>query len=160
MFCSACGNQLQPQSSACSNCGRPVPGTFTITLPGQIERHLHILGILWIVAGALFLIPGFVLMTIGGIVRVSIPATETIGRFVAPLVLSLVGGSLFLVAAGGILTGWGLLNHRPWARMLAIVLGVISLLHPPFGTALGIYTLWILLSDQGGAEYDRLARTA
>jgi hypothetical protein len=160
MFCSACGNQLQPSSTACPNCGRSVPARLTITLPGHVERHLQILGILWVVAGALFLIPGFVLMAISGIVRISIPATETIGRFIAPVVLSIIGGSLFLVAAGGIVTGWGLLKHRPWARMLAIVLGVVSLLHPPFGTALGVYTLWVLLSDQGGAEYERLARTA
>jgi hypothetical protein len=99
-------------------------------------------------------------MTISSIVRVAIPATETVGRAVAPLVLSIIGGSLFLVAAGGILVGWGLLKHQSWARIAAIVLGIVSLLHPPFGTALGIYTLWVLLSDQGGAEYDRLARTS
>jgi len=111
------------------------------------------------VAGALFLVPGIVFVILSGILRISIPATEAIGRFVAPLVLWMIGGSLFLVAAGGILVGWGLLNHRHWARVLAIVLGIVALLHPPFGTALGIYTLWVLLSDQGGAEYDRLGHT-
>jgi hypothetical protein len=53
-----------------------------------------------------------------------------------------------------------LLKHQSWARIAAIVLGIVSLLHPPFGTALGIYTLWVLLSDQGGVEYDRLARAS
>jgi len=160
MFCSACGASIQPQFTVCPNFGRPLPATLTVTLPGRLDRHLHTLGILWCVAGAIFLIPGFVLMTISRIIRVAIPATEIAARFVAPLVLSIIGGSLFLVAAGGIFVGWGLLKHQPWARMAAIVLGVVSLLHPPFGTALGIYTLWVLLSDQGGAEYDRLARTA
>jgi hypothetical protein len=131
-----------------------------LTLPGRLDRHLRTLGILWCIAGALFLIPGLLLMTISSIVRVAIPATEALGRLLAPLVLSVIGGSLFVVAAGGILVGWGLLNHQPWARIAAIVLGIVSLLHPPFGTALGIYTLWVLLSDQGGVEYDRLARTA
>jgi hypothetical protein len=129
-------------------------------LPGRLDRHLRILGILWVVAGAIFLIPGAVLMTLSGVVHLAIPAAESVGRFVAPLVLSIIGGSLFLVAAGGILVGWGLLKHQPWARVAAIVLGIVSLLHPPFGTALGIYTLWVLLSDQGGAEYDRLAHAA
>ena len=103
------------------------------------------------------MIPGFVLMTLSGVARLAIPAAETVGRYVAPLVLSIIGASLFVVAAGGILVGWGLLKHQPWARVAAIVLGIVSLLHPPFGTALGIYTLWVLLSDQGGAEYERLA---
>lgn len=160
MYCNACGAQIQPQSNVCPNCGRSVPPARTITLPGRLDRHLHTLGILWVVAGALFVIPGVILMIISSIVRVSIPATDNVGRFVAPLVLSIIGGALFIVAAGGIVVGWGLLKHLPWARMAAIILGIVSLLHPPFGTALGVYTLWVLLSDQGGAEYDRLAHPA
>jgi len=160
MFCSACGAQIQPQFTFCPNCQRPISSAMAPPLPGRLDRHLRTLGILWIIAGGLFVIPGLILMTISSIVRVAIPATETVGRFVAPLVLSVIGGSLFLVAAGGILVGWGLMKLQPWARMAAIVLGIVSLLHPPFGTALGIYTLWVLLSDQGGAEYDRLAHAA
>jgi hypothetical protein len=34
---------------------------------------------------------------------------------------------------------------------------VLALFHPPFGTALGIYTLWVLLSDENGSEYNYLA---
>ncbi|HXY23746.1 MAG TPA: zinc ribbon domain-containing protein [Candidatus Acidoferrum sp.] len=157
MFCSACGAQIQPQFTVCPNCRQPIPATVAIALPGRLDRHLRVLGILWVVAGALFVIPGFVLMTLSGVVRLALPAAETVGRFLAPLVLSIIGGSLFIVAAGGIVVGWGLLKHQPWARVAAIVLGIVSLLHPPFGTALGIYTLWVLLSDQGGAEYGRLA---
>ena len=160
MFCSACGAPIQPQLSVCPNCHRSIPTISPVPLPGRLDRHLHILGTLWVIAGALFLIPGIVLMMLSGVVRVAVPAAETIGRFVAPLVLSIIGGSLFLVAAGGILVGWGLLKHQPWARVAAIVLGIVSLLHPPFGTALGIYTLWVLLSDQGGVEYDHLANAA
>lgn len=164
MFCSACGAQIQPQLTVCPNCRRPVP-TVALTpaivkLPGRLDRHLRTLGTLWVIAGALFVIPGFVLMMLSGVVRVAIPAAEAVGRTVAPLVLSMIGGTLFIVAAGGILVGWGLLKHRPWARVAAIVLGIVSLLHPPFGTALGIYTLWVLLSDQSGVEYDRLAGAA
>jgi hypothetical protein len=157
MFCSACGAPIQPQFTVCPNCQRAVPAVVAVTLPGRLDRHLRILGTLWVIAGALFLIPGFVLMMLSGVVRVAIPAAETVGRTVAPLVLSMIGGSLFIVAAGGMLVGWGLLKHQPWARVAAIVLGIVSLLHPPFGMALGIYTLWVLLSDQSGAEYDRLA---
>jgi len=160
MFCSACGAQIQLNMNVCPNCGRAITPAVALTLPGRLEQHLRTLGILWVVAGAIFIIPGFVLMTISGIVRMAIPATEQLGRFVAPLVLSIIGTSLFVVAAGGILVGWGLMKHQPWARIAAIVLGIVSLLHPPFGTALGIYTLWVLLSDQGGAEYERLSRVA
>lgn len=158
MFCSACGAQIQPHFSICPNCQRPISSTVAPIVPGpRLDRHLHTLGILWIIAGAIFVLPGLILLIISNVVRLGIPATETVGRFVAPLVLSIIGGSLFIVAAGGIFVGWGLIKLQPWARIAAIVLGIVSLLHPPFGTALGVYTLWVLLSDQGGVEYNRLA---
>jgi hypothetical protein len=49
------------------------------------------------------------------------------------------------------------MTHRPSARMLAIVLGCISLIHLPFGTALGIYTLWVLLPADADTEYRSMA---
>jgi hypothetical protein len=35
---------------------------------------------------------------------------------------------------------------------------VINILSIPFGTALGIYTLWVLMPDQSEAEYRAMAR--
>src|SRR6267378_4301550 len=54
---------------------------------------------------------------------------------------------------------WGLFEREPWARMLGLVLGFLALLRFPFGTALGIYTLWVLLPETSGKEYDRLTQT-
>jgi len=160
MFCNACGAQLQPQFRVCPSCGCPITSVVPVTLPSRLQRYLRTLGILWIAAGAVFVIPGLVLMAVSGVARAAIPATEELGRFLGPLILLIIGGSLFIVSASGILVGWGLLKHQPWARMVGIVLGIVSLLHPPFGTALGIYTLWGLLSDQGGTEYQRFAQAA
>jgi hypothetical protein len=41
--------------------------------------------------------------------------------------------------------------------MLGIVLAFLALIRIPFGTALGIYTLWVLLPESSGQEYDALA---
>ena len=60
----------------------------------------------------------------------------------------------------GLIAGWGLLERQPWARTLSIVLACFSLLNAPFGTALGIYTLWALLPAKSEEEYNRLARVA
>jgi hypothetical protein len=54
--------------------------------------------------------------------------------------------------------GWGLLERRPWARTLAIVVAIIALLNPILGTILGIYTLWVLLPSDAEAEWRREAR--
>jgi hypothetical protein len=50
-----------------------------------------------------------------------------------------------------------LLTRRPWGRTLALVVGILTLLKPLLGTALGIYTLWVLAPTVSGAEYDAIA---
>jgi hypothetical protein len=41
--------------------------------------------------------------------------------------------------------------------MLTIVLAVLALFKFPFGTALGIYTLWVLAPATSAMEYDSMA---
>jgi hypothetical protein len=48
----------------------------------------------------------------------------------------------------GLVGGFGLLQFKPWARMLVIILSVFELLSVPFGTAIGIYGLWVLLNTE------------
>ena len=58
-------------------------------------------------------------------------------------------------ALPGLLAGYGLLTLKPWARPLTIVLGVLDLFRFPLGTILGVYTLWVMLSTEGAAEFKR-----
>jgi hypothetical protein len=51
-----------------------------------------------------------------------------------------------------------MLERRPWAQTLAIVVAIIALLNPILGTVLGIYTLWVLLPSDAEAEWQREAR--
>jgi glucose uptake protein GlcU len=53
-----------------------------------------------------------------------------------------------------------LLQHEEWARVFALVIGFIALLSVPIGTALGIYTLWVLLPAQSEQEYRTLSHAA
>jgi hypothetical protein len=76
-----------------------------------------------------------------------------------PLLLYMAGGTLVILAAGGICVGLGLMQRRLWARTAAIILAALALFHPPLGTALGIYTLWVLLADEHGEEYRYLIRS-
>ena len=75
---------------------------------------------------------------------------------VHPIMIS--AGVLTLVkAAASFLAGWGLLHREPWARILALVGAFIGLLNLPLGTALGIYTIWVLLPAESDQEYRSLA---
>jgi hypothetical protein len=69
-----------------------------------------------------------------------------------------IGVVLMACSIAGLATGWGLLERKPWARTLTIILGILALPNLPFGTALGIYTLWVLLPAESEAEYDNEAR--
>jgi hypothetical protein len=157
MFCNRCGAQLQADFNLCPKCGNPVsaggPGS---TFPTRLEKHLRILGILWIVVGVLGIIPSLAVMAISHHPHFLL-GDEVFSRpFMPPLMFSM-GSIFFLVAAGGILVGWGLMNREGWARIAAIVVAFLAVFHPPFGTAMGIYTLWVLLPNHARAEYERLS---
>ena len=158
MFCHNCGARIQDGASFCPSCGRALGGGVPL-MPrqGRIAGHVRLLGIFWLAMSAFHLLPGLFMMAFFGH-----GASWWWGG--APPIF----GGLFrmfglLFMAGGILgiiAGWGLLDRQPWARTLAIVLGVINLIHIPFGTALGIYTLWVLLPAESEQEYRSIARAA
>lgn len=161
MFCNQCGTQLQPHYNLCPRCGQPVA---SVAQPmrscNRLQQHLRTLGILWIIVGAIFLLPAFAAMTFGTAASMFIPFHNAVAHTVAPFVVFLFGGTLLILGIGGICVGRALMLHRPWARVVAIVLGVLALFKFPLGTALGIYTLWVLLSSDAETQYQQMARTA
>jgi hypothetical protein len=80
------------------------------------------------------------------------------GPFFMHGIFRVVGGFLMLKGVIGIIAGWGLMDRQPWARIPAIILGFLSLLHFPIGTALGVYTLWVLMPAYSEMEYRQMAR--
>jgi hypothetical protein len=57
-------------------------------------------------------------------------------------------GFLLLVSLPGLVVGIGLLKRRPWARIAGIIVSILGMTAVPFGTALGIYGLWVLFSRE------------
>jgi hypothetical protein len=157
MFCDRCGTELQPGQNFCPNCGKAIGTPLAPPARSRIGGHVRLLGILWLAISGIRLIPGLVLITLFQPDIQLLP--PDVPGFVPVLIHSL--GLLFLAGAVlGIITGWGLLQRQSWARMLAIVFGCFSLLDIPFGTALGIYTLWVLLPAKSEEEYRQMATVA
>ena len=120
------------------------------TARSSMSTHVKVLGVLYLVLSGLALLTAlFLLLVIGGAAGVVGLAADPGEAAVAIPVLGLAGTALatvlVLLALPGLLAGWGLLNFRPWARILTIVLSAINLLNVPLGTALGLYGLWVLL---------------
>jgi hypothetical protein len=118
-----------------------------------VERHVTLLGILIAVWGALATLIGiataliaagaFAQMVESPAPNLGFAASVTAGVFAVLAVVALLWGAVHLWA--------GALIHRrkPLGRILALALGVINLIVLPFGTALGIYALWVLLKNDG-----------
>ena len=155
MFCDSCGTQLGASATFCSKCGKSMGTTPLMPRQGRIAGHVRLLGILWLALSALRLIPGFFLMALGA-ARLF---PSDVPQFVHA-VLPAIAMMFLICAAIGIAAGWGLLARQPWARMLTIIFGVFSLIDIPFGTAIGIYTLWVLLPAESEQEYKTMSRAA
>jgi hypothetical protein len=119
-----------------------------------MAQHVKILGILHIVFGSLGVLAAiFVLMIFGGISAVVGLSDHSSDSLTAIPILGLIGGFVFLLvlvlSLPGLIIGIGLMQFRPWARIAGIVLSALDLVSvPPFGTALGIYGLWVLLNSE------------
>jgi hypothetical protein len=87
-----------------------------------------------------------------------VPPDVPIGFLTA--LFSTIGILILAKAACGFVAGWGLMKYDSWARILALVLAFIALINIPFGAAVGVYTLWVLLPAQSQQEYDALAAQA
>jgi hypothetical protein len=112
----------------------------------EIELHVGILGWLFIASHLVFLILGGFIFTL--LTSVGVLAGDAEALPILSLVGSMVGGLLALLALPGIVAGYGLLVRRRWGRMLAIVVGILNLANVPLGTALGAYTLYVLLQER------------
>lgn len=107
-----------------------------------MQKKIEIVAYLHIAYGALILLAAF--MAFISIAGGGLLSGEAEAIFVTAGVGFAVSAFLALLALPSIFGGYGLLKRKEWARVLIIVLSFIDLLSFPFGTALGIYSLWVL----------------
>ena len=122
--------------------------------------HVRVLAILHIVFGGLGVLTAIFLMALfGGITGViGLNASGDDARIAIPIIGgigALVVMFAVMLSLPGIIAGIGLLSYRPWARILTLILSGFLLFHIPFGTALGFYGFWVLLSAEGSALFQR-----
>ena len=155
-FCPKCGAQMSVPPQVQSGYP-PVPPAIYVS---RVQRHVQMLGVLWCVYGVYRLLIAcigfFVLRTFawhefGWPLHHMGPAPWFLG--LVPVVIAMTS----LVSILSLLAGYALLTRRPWGRVLAIIAGVLALLKIPLGTALGIYTLWVLAPGVSGMEYEAIA---
>jgi ABC-type glycerol-3-phosphate transport system permease component len=162
MFCDACGTALHSEQAFCGKCGKEVRAGFSVAYPrpSRVKEHVRLLGILWLAYSALHLFGGVALRIVANVIF------APNGHFAGPpqgpafmhSMLGAISTVLLLKAVVGVIAGWGLLQRESWGRVLALIVAFVSLINVPLGTALGIYTLWVLLPAD--SEKDYLQQTA
>jgi hypothetical protein len=118
-----------------------------------MEQHITILGVLHIAYGALGVLIAmivFIAVVGGGMLSGDADAIA-----ITSLVGTTVATFLFLPCLPGLIGGIGVLKQRQWARITLLVVGFINLLIVPFGTILGIYTIWVLMNIEVKELFDR-----
>ena len=116
-----------------------------------MDTHIKVLGWLYIVLGVLGLLGAGVLILI--LVGSGLISGDRTAISVLLIVAAVVGGFLVLVSLPGVVAGAGLLGYRSWARILALILGILNLPGFPLGTILGVYTLYVLLDDETARQF-------
>ncbi len=124
-----------------------------------MKSHVDFVGLLFIVWGLLTVVIGVSTLALGvGAVALitstghragggQVAASLTAAAFTALALIAIVWGVAHVVV------GIPLRRHTPWSRLMALMLGAVDLLLLPYGTALGVYALYVLLNEKGKALF-------
>jgi hypothetical protein len=168
MYCSGCGHEVVPGQPVCPQCGRPVAPVVP-PIPGlqfQLENYsgkVRALSLVWFLYAAFALLTGIAGLTFAQAFFANrFPFTH--GPFsdgngplgLGPMIIHFGWTKLMVRTALSLIAGWGLYERAAWGRIVAIVAAFVSLLHFPFGTALGIWTLVVLMGYRNSTLYDQL----
>jgi hypothetical protein len=123
-----------------------------------MKSHVDFLGILFVVWGLLTVVIGVSTLALGvGAVTLITSSNQGNGSHVAAGITAVAFTTLaFLAMLWGtahVVVGVPLRRYRPWSRLIALMLGSVDLLLLPYGTALGVYALYVLLNEEGKALF-------
>jgi hypothetical protein len=118
-----------------------------------METHKRILAILHIVSGVfLSIVMLFLSVFVSAVLPIFVEETTSefprLLEIIQPIISIISTGIIILFAIPAIIGGIALLNNKSWALTLLLVLGCFQLFSFPFGTALGIYSIWVFAEDK------------
>ncbi len=111
-----------------------------------MEKHINIITALRIGTSILSIIVGgiifFILYFIGDF------SGDPDAKTVLTIIANILAIIIVIFSIPGIIAGIGLLKRKEWARILTLILSVVSLFNFPIGTAIGVYSIWALVQPE------------
>ena len=113
-----------------------------------MEKHVRIVSTIMIIFGIIYLLAVACLGMLGLATLKNLAQTEDIA--ILPTVLTAVALSIPLIFIGGlhIVTGRAFRAGANWSRVGLWILAIINLGNVPIGTAIGVYTIWVLVKTR------------
>ena len=111
-----------------------------------MESHITAVAALTIGMSILAIIIAFIIFAIIG--GIGFLTHDPEAAVILVSIVSAIGIFLTLLAVPGIIGGIGLLKRREWARILVLVVSAIQLMNIPIGTAIGAYSIWVLVQKE------------
>jgi hypothetical protein len=108
-----------------------------VTLVAALQIGFSTMGLI----GSMFM---FFIFSFAGSFVGDVEVAGTVLRFLGTFLPSI----FMLASLLGLIGGIGLLSFQRWSRMLVMVLSAIGCFVFPVGTAIGIYSLWVLMQDE------------
>jgi len=120
-----------------------------------MHSHLRLLGILQLTWGAIGLLLGgaTLLLAIGAMAIGLMDTGERVAAGVTALTFGVFAAALIIGGAANAWAGRALRRAEPAGRSAVLWLSVPNLFVLPFGTALGVYALWVLLHNEARATF-------
>ncbi|MEO0292732.1 MAG: hypothetical protein ABIN61_00720 [candidate division WOR-3 bacterium] len=112
-----------------------------------MESHIKAVGIIHIVFSALLILLAILVFGVLTLVAKLPTINEEAVRILEIIALAILWFFLIL-SLPGIIGGVGLLKFQGWARIVVLILSFIELVKFPIGTAIGIYSIWVLLDKK------------
>ena len=114
-----------------------------------MEQHIKVLSVLFIILGVLGVAAAVAFFIFGAGTAATILSADQSEE--AAVGAAWAGGCMTFIALlsiPSIIAGWGLSKRKAWARILTIIIAILSLPQFPIGTAIGVYALVILFNDE------------
>lgn len=120
-----------------------------------MRAHLHLLGILQLLWGAIGLLLGvsMLLLAMGAIAIGAGAGSDSMAAGITAAAFTTFAVALLLGGGANLWAGRQLRRNHPHGRLAVLWLGAFNLFILPFGTALGIYAFWVLLHNRTRATF-------
>ena len=117
-----------------------------------MEKHINVVAALQIGLSIFNLFIAFLIFTVLKLVGVSVDEPE--GGMVLSIIADVLAIVFIVISVPGLLAGLGLYKRKEWARILTLILSIIEIFSFPFGTAIGIYSIWALIQPETVSAFE------